>query len=41
GGVACTEHQMVLRADDIVRDDAVEVAGAEAVRRFLGLDAHP
>lgn len=40
GGEACTEHQMVLRADDIVRDDAVEVAGAEAVRRFLGLDAH-
>ncbi len=37
GGEACTEHQMVPRADDIVHDDAVEVAGAEAVRRFLGI----
>ncbi|MCF2571318.1 GNAT family N-acetyltransferase [Brevibacterium sp. UCMA 11754] len=38
-GLAHAEHQVILAASDIVRGpDPVEVAGAEVVRRFLGLD---
>lgn len=38
GGEARAEHQMILRAEDIVRDDSIDVVGVEVVRRFLGLD---
>ena len=38
-GQAHREHQLVLDAADLVRDEEIGVTGAEAVRRFLGLDA--
>lgn len=39
-GQAHVEHQVILGAKDIDRGpDPVEVAGAEVVRRFLGLEA--
>lgn len=38
-GQARVEHQVILAAEDFKRgQDPVEVAGAEVVRRFLGLD---
>lgn len=38
-GLAHPEHHVILAASDIVRGpDPVAVAGAEVVRRFLGLD---
>ncbi|MBM6590444.1 GNAT family N-acetyltransferase [Brevibacterium sp. RIT 803] len=38
-GLAHPEHHMILAASDIVRGpDPIQVAGAEVVRRFLGLD---